>query len=366
MPSSLRLPVISRRYWEDRKSSGVLGCAACPERPLCGGLRPRGDAFSCLDYCCNAPASCQWVCRNNPEQFVARVREVGGFELEELSRLAETGSPGVPDRVPLIYHSSGRHEPLPVRIVAVRLSAMLRRGDHRCKWISREQMLTALQVDPSADVIVDAVGFDSGLERFWGPARAAGAVAQIAALRPMWVLTPNYSVINNVPRWDNLHSMKRIAQIWHEFTASGVPTALHVNARMAADWDRWISFIAPRPEVKAVAFEFATGGRFKERREEFAEGLTKLGNACDGRLRLFLRGGLRLAGRLAASYASVTILDTNSFMKSMKRQRIQADGRGLAVPTWTLDGQPLDDLLIQNIKAAGRGRQNAHMSGRTP
>jgi hypothetical protein len=351
MASSLSLPVISRGYWDHPADSGALGCSVCQEDALCGGLRSRTGAFSCLDYCCGNPSSCQWVCRNNPEQFVARVREIGGFELEKLPRLAETRSSAVPTRVPLIFHASGRHEALRVPIVAVKMNALLKRSDHCCKWQSREDLLTALKVDSNANLIVDGIGVDSSLERFWGAARAAGAVSQIAALKPTWVITPNYSMISDVPRWDNLHSMKRIAQIWHEFTAEGVPTALHVNARTITDWDRWTAFIAPRSEVTAVSFEFATGGKFKERREAFTEQLIRLGDSCDRRLRLFLRGGKSVVRRLSHSFLSVTISDPNAFMKTMKRRRLDSASKR----TWTLLGQPIDELLCQNIQSESHG-----------
>jgi hypothetical protein len=298
------------------------------------------------------------VCPNNPEHFVARVREIGGFELEKLPRLEATASPAVPERIPLVYHASGRDEPLQVPAVAVKLGWLLRRTDHRCKWNCRHDVLSALKVDASAQLVIDGIGLDRGVERFWGPARAAGVVEELAALGPSWVLTPNYSLFSNVPRWDNLHAMKRIAVVWHELTAAGVPTALHVNARMVRDWRRWAEFIAPRPEVQAVCFEFATGGRLAETRETFAQELARLGNACDGRLRLFLRGGVRLAPRLAKSFSTVSIVDTNAFMTAVKRRRVVSP-TGAPSKTWTLRGQPLDDLLHENIRA-GIGSTPTH------
>src|SRR5207249_4165551 len=51
------------------------------------------------------------------------------------------------------------------------------------------------------------------------------------------------SMFLDVPRWDNLHNMKRIALCWSELVSRGLPTSLHLNARTDRDWERWIEFI---------------------------------------------------------------------------------------------------------------------------
>src|ERR1700680_958296 len=76
-----------RKRWHDAEfNSASLGCAICPERRLCGGLRIAAALFSCLDYCCGSPQTCgdRFVCPNNPF-FVDRVREVGGFDLSTIA-----------------------------------------------------------------------------------------------------------------------------------------------------------------------------------------------------------------------------------------------------------------------------------------
>lgn len=52
------------------------------------------------------------------------------------------------------------------------------------------------------------------------------------------VTTPNYSLSIDQPRWDDLHSLKRIAIVHEEFLNEGLPAALHVNARTDKDWER--------------------------------------------------------------------------------------------------------------------------------
>jgi hypothetical protein len=53
--------------------------------------------------------------------------------------------------------------------------------------------------------------------------------------------------------------MKHIGLSWAELTSGGVPTALHINARTDHDYARWTRFIAERPEVAVLAFEFGAG-----------------------------------------------------------------------------------------------------------
>lgn len=72
-----------RRLWHDSERFPMaLGCTGCRNLSECGGLQIERSAFDCLSLCCNRPEDCDAVCRNNPEMFATRVREIGGFSLE--------------------------------------------------------------------------------------------------------------------------------------------------------------------------------------------------------------------------------------------------------------------------------------------
>jgi hypothetical protein len=144
--------------------------------------------------------------------------------------------------------------------------------------------------------------------------------------------------------------MKRIALVHQEFLSAGMPAALHVNARTERDWDRWGEFIASRPEITHVAFEFATGAGWAGRIQWHAEQLTKLRMAVGRPLNLVVRGGITIMPRLFAVFEKVTCLETSIFLKTMRRKAavLRADGavRWKHAPT-AQDGT-LDALLNHN------------------
>ena len=66
-------------------------------------------------------------------------------------------------------------------------------------------------------------------------------------------------------RYNDMHAMKRIGTTWQEIVAAGIPGAYHLNARTPHDYQRLANFIAARPEVSDVAFEFKTGAAWRKR-----------------------------------------------------------------------------------------------------
>ena len=68
----------------------------------------------------------------------------------------------------------------------------------------------------------------------------------------------------------------------------GVAAALHLNARTDHDYARWTKFVAERPEVTMVAFEFATGAGYSERLEWHVDRLCALATAAGHELTLIV------------------------------------------------------------------------------
>src|SRR6185295_10010184 len=120
-------------------------------------------------------------------------------------------------------------------------------------------------VAPGTPILVTGVSYEQPIENYWGLARGAGFLDDLAALSPALVTTPNFSLFSDKPREDNLYNMKRIAICWYELATRRIPAALHLNARTDQDWRRWREFLAAHPEINAVAFEFATGTAAKAR-----------------------------------------------------------------------------------------------------
>lgn len=146
--------------------------------------------------------------------------------------------------------------------------------------------------------------------------------------------------------------MKRIAIVYAEFLEGGLPSALHVNARSDTDIDRWTSFVAERSEITHVAYEFTTGSGRAERRKIHARWLARLGRSVNRALTIVVRGGFEILPILTDAFESVVVLETSTFMKTMKRQRAVIGVKGEL--TWerafTATDATLDDLFEHNIE----------------
>jgi hypothetical protein len=155
----------------------------------------------------------------------------------------------------------------------------------------------------------------------------------------------------NVPRPDNLHSMKRIALGWAELMAAGLPAALHLNARTDQDYARWMRFARERPEVEIVAFEFRTGAGVPSRIDWHVDRLCRIADAAGRPLTLVVRGGAQVLHRLKRHFGQVVLAETDAFARTLKRRRAEfTEGGRLRWPRIsTPKGAPIDDLLAHNI-----------------
>lgn len=353
MSNTVSLAMLNKRYWERTHGTELLGCAECLDRRVCGGIRPDTGVFSCRDYCCGSPGTCTRICENRPEDFVDRRREVQGWELDNIPRFDRVGTPAMPAVISEIYHASGRTEPLSLSVVAVPLRLLIGRTATQCRFGSKSSLLAHLRIGNRAKLVIDGIGRDRWIESYWAQRRLSDLVEAFSRLRPAWIIAPNYSVITDVPRWENLHAIKRIAIVWSEFMNRGIPTALTLNARTDKDWERWTDFVIARPEVEAVAVELGTGAKYADRRSFMLPRLRDLGLATNGRLRLFMRGGRSVQSCLREAFSNIHVIDTNAFMKAVYRQRVVVAANGLASKrSFTLIGQPIEQLLSDNVRAS--------------
>ncbi len=347
-----------RRLWHDEsRNMPSLGCFACRERELCGLLHTEAGLFDCLQFCCGNAETCDRVCRNHPD-YVDRVREIGGFALHNVPRAARLDGPTLPLVIPVIFHGNRRVLPAPSRLVALPLYRMFDRRSGRPRFPNHAALCANFGIEPGASIVLTGTDQDPPLERWWG----FGANARRALIRAFkaagvsLATTPNYSMFLDRPRWDDLHAMKRIAIVHEEFLSEGLPAALHVNGRTDNDFRRWGAYLAIRPEITHLCYEFTTGTGRAGRREQHSTWLVSLAAAAGRPLHLITRGSTEVLPALSAAFSNVTILDTSIFMKTMMRRR--------AVPakqsrlSWTRSptaiGAPLDDLFAENLAAVDR------------
>lgn len=345
----------SQRLWDDAATIPCsLGCVSCVDRPICGGAHNSASFFDCSDYCrCDDKATCDLVCRGNPKQFVERLREVNGLDLKNALRAPIVPIEALPPMVPLIEHSTARVGTLNSPIVALPLHALLDINAGRLRYPDRDLLSQKFGIDPNARMVISGVARDRRIERYWAATDRASMLEQLAALDIALITPPNYSVLTDVPRTDNMHAMKRILMAAVEMMQAGLPTALHVNARTERDYERWAELIAERPEIQCLAFEFATGTGRGERLDWHVAQLSALAARVPQPLGLVVRGGMRALEPLRASFAAVTMIDTAAFTKTRCRQEAQfrPDGKLVWRKHPTLHGAPIDALLQQNVAA---------------
>lgn len=348
---ALRIPSVTKLQHRSGQSL-LLGCDRCPDRPLCGGLQIEAPALSCLDNCtCADPAACDLVCPRNPKAFAKRLREVNGFHLSDIEKRTRLAFPPAPDTVHLVYRSLPLEQPVGLDVVAIPFSEIYRRRGRRAEPRTRRELETKFGLGPNTRIILSGVELDSRVEQWWGSTGRREIAQGLPDLGVILATTPNFSLMTDVPRHDNLHAMKRIALVWSQLHDAKVPTALHLNGRTQHDFMRYREFLQHHDEIDAVAFEFTTGTATNERGPFYIEMLSRLAGDLHRPLHLILRGGPRWANALSKHYGRISVIDTTAFVRTVKRKF--AVLRGEQRLSWehypTVEGERLDALLSHNL-----------------
>ena len=342
-----------KKLWHDgKKYTSSLGCIACSERKDCGGLNTETPLYNCLDLCCDEPEQCDSVCRNKPRDFARRIREISGFQLDNVPRAARLPEISLPSVVPVIFHGNSRTMPFAAPAVCLPLYRMIGRFYGEQRYADAEAVATEFQFKAETPLLLTGTDIDRSLEHWWslGP-RRRDAIRMLHKLGVKLVTTPNFSLFTDQPRWDNMSNMKRIAITHSEFLQEGLQAALHVNARTERDWERWTEYILARSEVTHIAFEFKTGAGWAGRIGWQATQLANLARGVGRPLHLVLRGGgPDILTSLVAAFHRTTALETTSFMKTVHRQRgtRAPDGSLKWETSPTAPKEPVDELLMHN------------------
>jgi hypothetical protein len=339
--------------YHDSSEPVSLGCKPCREIEVCGGLQTAEGLHNCLNFCvCTDLSRCPYICPRKLEHFLNREREIGGFTLKNMAPAPALRFPSLPSVIPHIYGRTRRNKKLSPAAISIPLGKLFYRKTGLPKYLSKAEVADAFGFDPSTALIINGVSEDQPIEDYWLHRKATRLADCFASLEPALITVPNYSVFTNVPRWDSLDSIKRIAICWSEFMMAGIPASLHLNARTDVDWMRWIEFIGEHPELRSVTFEFATGAAHKDRAAYHVEKLISLAGAVAQDLQLLVRGGLRYLRQFDAAFAECVFIDTGSYVKTIKRRKLDwiPGGKKHWRSAKTAKEEPLDDLLAHNIQ----------------
>lgn len=347
-----RLLRFEESLWDDSARNALsLGCRACPDFGTCGGLHLKGGGLDCSEFCCGEPDACDGdVCRSNA-QFAKRHMEVGGFRFDNIRRTAPLPLVDLPAIVPVIFHGNKRTTPFEAEAVTLKLYSLFDRRTGQPRYRTRGALCDAFRISPAAKIVITGIEKDRQVEGWWELSVARRTVVEnLRELGIDLVTTPNFTLHLNRPRQGDLYSMKRIALAHQEFLAAGVQAALHVNGRTDHDFERWTKFLQEREEIKYVSYEFTTGTSRAERRRQHTRWLTELAINVKQPLHLVVAGGLNSWPDLASAFASVIVLETSTFMRTIYRMGAVAVGNAgvewMSAPT--LEGEPLNELLQRN------------------
>lgn len=342
----------ARKLWHQPKLTPSLGCIGCRERGDCGGLQTEASVFDCMTHCCRQPETCTKMCRAKPRDFALKLREISGFDLSNIPSNAGIYVPPLPRCVPVLFHGNKRDRKFPGDTVALSLYRIINKSNGIPRFSTHEEVCEAYNLNIGTRIILTGTEQDPPLERWWryGSGRV-DILAKIANLGVVLATTPNFSLFPDTPRWDDLHSMKRIGIVHSEFMAAGIASALHVNGRTDTDFLRWAHFLNEHEETTHIAYEFTTGSGWARRANLHADWLSELASRVNRPLHLVMRGGIELLPPLGKAFANITVLETSAFMKTMKRQRATVEGNSRIV--WsscpTEHGIALDDLFEFNV-----------------
>ena len=331
--------------------STPFGCNQCPHYDLCGGLNIEAQIWDCLDFCCGHKNGCDRVCRNN-KLFATQFNEIGSFDLLTVPNATATRFIPSNTIVPTIYHSTARKRPASAKTVALRFSDLYNFKTGEVRFKERSALCETFQIRLDSEIILIGIDHDRRIEPWWrlGSLRLE-VIKNLKELGVDLVTTPNFSMILDRPRMDDLHAMKRIAIVHEEFCSAGLPTALHVNGRTDRDFERWTEFLIERPNISQISFEFSTGNKRPDRLPLYVKWLCELANKVDRPIDIFLRGDPKSIPLLRGSFKRVIYVETTAFMCTTKRRRATRIGNNkidwIKYPTEV--GADLADLFDYNF-----------------
>lgn len=346
----------SRQLWHDADNfTPSLGCNQCHYRERCGGLQTEAQVFDCTSLCrCTDPPKCDNVCSKNPGHFVARIQEVRTLALENVQRASRVSPLDLPSITPLVYHSAARSRTPAASVVALSLYELIDKRSGELRFKTRHALTTQFRISNDSMIVLSGTDQDLPLERWWRLKDRTATARALGDLGVKLITAPNFSLFDDVPRFDNMYNMKRIAISAAEIQSAGVHCAIHVNARTDRDWDHWISYLTERDEYDYIAFEFGTGAGARPRFPWHVKQLCRLAREVPRPINLIARGGIPGLQDLGKAFSTVTLIDTASFVRAQRRRRAVVSSTGLSwEQALTPKGAFIDDLLDENVAAMG-------------
>ena len=254
--------------------------------------------------------------------------------------------------MPFVDHRYGRAALLDEPVVAVSLYELVNMATGKVHVASRAELAARFLIPEGAQVVVSGVDKDGPIERWWELKDRRSILAALKDLGIALITTPNYSVLTDVPRTDNLHAMKRILLAWTEMASAGLATALHVNGadrtrlcplgRVDRRTGRRSKFWRSSSRQAAAAASASTGMSRSSARWPIASGV---------RWRSSFVAADASSTRCSEHFAQVSLVETEAFARTIRRRKayLTEAGRLKWAKFATPVGAPIDDLFAHNV-----------------
>lgn len=327
------------------RSEPALGCSSCFLRSICGGWYNEG--FDCFDKtCCRKPSTCSYACVRS-EHFLEIYRDTDGLSSSQKWSLFQRVQEW-PLYVPVIQNKSSRRAAIHRRVIAIPTSKLLRWGFNGEKaYRSKPHLYSTFKLSSQTEVIAVSVEKDPPLESYWKYRKIRSSARRLKSLGIRRVICPDFSTAVNLPRSDNLANRKRSLICAEEFSKVGISVVPFLLATHEADWKFWLWFLKEHPHISVIAKEFQTGASYRNIGEWHAQWLLRLEQELGRGLHIIAVGGRRFIPTLARLHG-LTVMDSNPFMKTVKRRRLTIKNE-----RWTAcrtpKGRPLDELFDHNL-----------------
>jgi hypothetical protein len=338
---------------KELRPPGVVSasCPGCVFFDQCGGIQNSRPLMNCFDQFCCGDGSCDNICPYKPD-FAERLREVNGLRFDDIPLLKQDEL-SLPFYVPLVHHHYRRSKSLSVRCASLELYDLfrLRSGSYQTVVDSADALRAHFRLATDTEIILRGTAEDEALERYWSYRKTDDVAKQIARLGVSLVIGPNFSTFLDVPRTDALFNRKRQLMCLTELSEAGVSVAPHLSATMPADWRFWADFLRDNPSLRHIALNCQTGYKNPKEGRKAITRIASIQQELGRELALILIGGGQFMKFVSSErFKTVTLIDSEPFAKTMRRRRMAAsNGKREWEETWTLERQPLDHLLSDNI-----------------
>lgn len=238
-----------------------LDCSQCPAHRRCGGK----TNFCLLGHCAS--------CADRPllQMQVRRmiIDQLGGLDLTWPQGLVHARLPDLPDHLPVLVQAYADTVGLPwIAIHGGRLLGLTGGG---LTPKHRRPLRDVYHLGTNTRIAIEFFVEDRVLEGLWS--RRHDVIRELAGLEPDLVLTPNFSVWFDHPRFEALVQIRKANLFYADLVRAGLPAAPDISFYLfEPDGRLWADWINGQPTLQAVSL-FCGGKKVHASRRHLRETL---------------------------------------------------------------------------------------------